>query len=275
MIKVENVSFHYKNGNCILENLNLEIQEGEIVSIIGKNGTGKSTFLNLLAGMTKPSQGDIWMDEFNTKSKKNFLDIRKKVGIVFQNPDNQILFPRVYDDVEFALKNLGLENRESRIEKALELVNMKDFKGNDTYELSLGQKQRINIASILAIQPKYILLDEPTTMLDSSEKDNFYRVLKNLKQEGYTVIFVTNYVDEILLADKILVMEDKQIATIFQKGDILEKVDLLKKCGIQIPKLVQMLEFLKQNNINIQLKEWTQEELIQEIVRIWKSEKYC
>ena len=275
MIKVENVSFQYKNGNRICKNLNLEIQEGDTICIIGKNGTGKSTFLNLLAGMMKPSQGDIWIDKFNTKSKKNFLEIKKKVGIVFQNPDNQILFPRVYDDIEFALKNLGLESRESRIEKALELVNMKDFKENDTYELSLGQKQRINIASILAIQPKYILLDEPTTMLDSSEKENFYCVLKNLKQEGYTIVFVTNHVDEILLADKILVMKDKQITAIFPKENILEKVDLLKKCGIQIPKLVQMLEILKQNNINIQLKEWTHEELIQEMVRIWKSEKHC
>ena len=157
MIKFENVSFKYKNGENILENLNFKINEGEFISIVGKNGTGKSTILNLMAGIIKPTKGNIFIDDIDTKSKKHFIELRKKIGIVFQNPDNQILFPRVYEDIEFALKNLEIENRRERIEEALNLVNMKEFKEKDTYELSLGQKQRINIASVLAVKPKYII----------------------------------------------------------------------------------------------------------------------
>ena len=193
MIKFEDVSFKYNNSkNYILENLNLQINEGEFISIIGKNGTGKSTFLNLISLIVKPSKGNILIDNINTKSKKQFIDLRKKIGVVFQNPDNQILFPNVYEDMEFALKNLEIDNRSLRIKDALEQVNMEGFENFDTYELSLGQKQRINIASILAVKPKYIFLDEPTTMIDSIEKENIYNCLLKLKKEGYTIVFVTN-----------------------------------------------------------------------------------
>ena len=159
MIKFENVSFKYKNGDTILENLNLDINEGEFISVVGKNGTGKSTLLSLVTGLVKPTKGDILIDDINTKSKKDFLELRKKIGIVFQNPDGQVLFPRVYEDLEFALKNLELDDRSKRIKEALDIVNMKGFEEKDTYELSLGQKQRINIASVLAVKPKYIVLD--------------------------------------------------------------------------------------------------------------------
>lgn len=274
MIKLENVYFKYKNENSVLENINLEINEGEIISIIGKNGTGKSTILNLIAGITKPSKGNIFIDKINTKNKKDFLELRKKVGIVFQNPDNQILFPRVFDDIEFALKNLNLNNREERIEKALDSVNMLDFKESNTYELSLGQKQRINIASVLAIKPKYIILDEPTTMIDSKEKENIYNCLKNLKKEGYTIIFVTNNVNEILLSDKILIIEDKQIKHIFKKEKILENVKLLEECDIKLPDIIEIILKLKQNNITLNLKEWTIKEMANEIVKVCKNEKH-
>lgn len=274
MIKLENVYFKYKNENSVLENINLEINEGEIISIIGKNGTGKSTILNLIAGITKPSKGDIYIDKINTKNKKDFLELRKKVGIVFQNPDNQILFPRVFDDIEFALKNLNLDNREERIEKALDSVNMLDFKESNTYELSLGQKQRINIASVLAIKPKYIVLDEPTTMIDSKERENIYNCLKDLRKEGYTIIFVTNNVNEILLSDKILIIEDKQIKHIFKKEKILENVKLLEECNIKLPDIIEIILKLKQNNITLNLKEWTITEMINEIIKVCKNEKY-
>lgn len=273
MIKLENMSFHYKNGSCILKDINLEIHEGEIISIIGKNGAGKSTLINLLAGIMKPSNGDILMDGLNTKSKKSFMEIRKKVGIVFQNPESQILFPNVYDDLEFALKNLGLENRKQRIEKALDVVNMKDFMQKDSYELSLGQKQRINIASILAVKPKYIILDEPTTMIDSNEKENIYEVLRKLKEEGYTIIFVTNQVNEILLSDKIFIMKDKQIKYAFAKEALIENVNLLRECDIKIPEMLEIILKLRENNISINLKEWTVPEMISEIVKVCKNEK--
>ena len=273
MIKLENVCFKYKNSDFILDNINLEIKEGDFISIVGKNGTGKSTILSLISGISKPSKGDVFIDDINTKSKKDFFNLRKKIGMVFQNPDSQILFPRVYEDLEFALKNLSLENIEERIEHALEVVNLKDLKNHDTYELSLGQKQRINIAGVIAIKPKYIILDEPTTMIDSKEKENIYNCLLELKKEGYTIIFVTNNVNEILLSDKVLVMEDKIIKYVIQKEEIIDNVNLLEQSGIKLPDIINIILKLKENNININLKEWTITEMVNEIVRVSKGEK--
>ncbi len=275
MIKFEDVSFKYNNSkNYILENLNLQINEGEFISIIGKNGTGKSTFLNLISGIVKPSKGNILIDNINTKSKKQFIDLRKKIGVVFQNPDNQILFPNVYEDMEFALKNLEIDNRSLRIKDALEQVNMEGFENFDTYELSLGQKQRINIASILAVKPKYIFLDEPTTMIDSIEKENIYNCLLKLKKEGYTIVFVTNNINEILLSDKIYILNNKQIQYIIPKDKILENIKTLEECNIKIPDILEIILSLKENNINVNLKDWTISEMISEIIRVCKNEEY-
>ena len=275
MIKFEDVSFKYNNSkNYILENLNLQINEGEFISIIGKNGTGKSTFFNLISGISKPSKGNILIDNVNTKSKKQFIDLRKKIGVVFQNPDNQILFPNVYEDMEFALKNLGIDNRSLRIKDALEQVNMEGFENFDTYELSLGQKQRINIASILAVKPKYIFLDEPTTMIDSIEKENIYNCLLKLKKEGYTIVFVTNNINEILLSDKIYILNNKQIQYIIPKDKILENIKTLEECNIKIPDILEIILSLKENNINVNLKDWTISEMISEIIRVCKNEEY-
>lgn len=274
MIKFEDVHFKYKTGKSILENINFEINEGEFISIIGKNGTGKSTLLNLLAGIIKPTKGKIFVDDIDTKSKKDFINLRKKIGIVFQNPDNQILFPRVYEDIEFALKNLNLENREERIEEALEIVNMKEFKDSDSYELSLGQKQRINIASMLAIKPKYIVLDEPTTMIDSKEKENIYNCLRKLSKSGSTIIFVTNNIDEILLSDKVVIVEDKSIRHVFNKKEILDNIRLLEECDIKIPDIIQIILKLKKKGIQVNLKEWTIEEMINSIVMVCDNEKH-
>lgn len=170
MIEIKNLNFKYSSGKSVLENMNLEIKEGEVVSIIGKNGAGKSTFVRLIAGLIKPSSGEIWIDQINVQDKKRAKELRKKLGIVFQNPENQILFPKVQEDLEFALKNLNLPQREKRIQEALQKVGMQDYIDHDTYELSLGQKQRINIASVLAVNPSYLILDEPTTMIDSRWK---------------------------------------------------------------------------------------------------------
>lgn len=266
MIKIENLNYKYKSGENVLENINLEIQEGEIISIIGKNGSGKSTLLSLIAGLYKPTKGNIFIDQINTSSKKDTIELRKKVGIVFQNPDNQILFPSVYDDIEFALNNLKIDNKKERIQQALEAVNMKEFVYKDSYELSLGQKQRINIASVLSIAPKYLLLDEPTTMVDSYEKEKIYNCFKKLKLEGYTIVFVTNNINEIFLSDKIVIIENKQIKKKFDKNNILDNIQLLKESEIRIPDVLQIIMKLKENNINIDIKDWTTDGLINSIV---------
>lgn len=265
MIEIKNLSYMYNKNDIILKDINLQIDNGEIISIIGKNGCGKSTLLNLIAGIMKPSTGNIFIDNIDIIKRK---DLRKEVGIVFQNPDAQILFPKVFDDIEFALKNLKIENRKERIKSALKKVNLSDKEQESTYNLSLGQKQRVNIASVLAINPKYILLDEPTTMIDSKEKDNIYQIMKDLKRDNKTIIFVTNNINEILLSDKIIILENKEIKHTIEKDKLLENTQILQKCDIRIPDIIQVILKLKEKGQNINLEEWTIQEIVDKIVRV-------
>ena len=255
MIEVKDVSFKYKTGNMILKDINLKVEEKEFVTIIGKNGSGKSTLLKLIGGITKTTKGDILVDNINLGDKKKFIDIRKKVGIVFQNPENQIIFNNVYDDMLFGIKNLGLDNAEERIKRTLKSVNMYEYKDKEAYDLSMGQKQRITIASVLSMGPKYLVMDEPTAMLDSEGKETVYEIVKKLKEDGYTIIYATNVMDEILYSDRVLVMEQGQIVKEFKSSEILENIDFLKSKNIQIPPKVQLLLKLRNKGINIELSE--------------------
>ena len=273
MIKLNNVGFRYKNGNEILKNINLEIKEGECVCIVGKNGSGKSTLAKLIAGIEVPKPGAVLIDEYDTLNKDNFIGIRKKVGIVFQNPDNQILFNNVYEDLAFAIRNLKLDNEEIRIKENLQKVDMQNYFDKDIYELSLGQKQRITIASTLAINPKYLIFDEPTTMIDSEGKDEIYKIIKNLRKQKYTIIYVTNAIEEILMADRIIILERGEIVKDFLKENILDNIEDLKKHGIKVPKIVQALEICEKNNIDIKLEDWDIVELIEKILEVIKNER--
>ena len=270
MINIENLSYMYNKKDIILKDINLKIKDGEIICIIGKNGSGKSTLLKLIAGIIKPSLGNVFIDNINILKRK---ELRKEVGIVFQNPDSQILFPKVFDDIEFALNNLKIENKNERIKNALKDVNLSDKEQKDTYNLSLGQKQRVNIASVLAINPKYILLDEPTTMIDSIEKENIYQIIKQLKKDGKTIIFTTNNINEILLSDRILILENKEIKHIIEKNKLLENIQILQECDIIIPDVIQIILKLNKNGKDISLKEWTISEMINEIVKVCESSK--
>lgn len=181
MIKVENVSFKYKNTDKkVLDNLNFEVQDGEVVAIVGENGSGKSTIGKLIAGILKLKQGNITIDDLDIRKDKMVQD---KVGIVFQNPENQIIFSSIYDELAFSLKELEKAEIEERINKSLEQVGMLKYKNDNLYTLSLGQKQRIMIAEVLAKKPKIIVLDEPTTMIDSKGKDSIYKIIENLKKK--------------------------------------------------------------------------------------------
>ena len=211
------------------------------------------------------------IDDIDTSNKSSFLELRKRIGIVFQNPENQILFNNVYDDLVFALNNLGLEDKELRIKQGLEKVKMSEYINKNTYELSLGQKQRITIAGLIAINPKYIVFDEPTTMLDSEGKEDVYNIISNLKKKGYTVIYVTNVVNEILMSDRIITIDNGEIKDIFNKDDIVRNIDALTRNGIKIPIIVQMLSDFKNEGLDIQLEEWTIKELTQKIVKELKK----
>lgn len=262
MIKVENVSFRYKDSDLVLNNLNFNVYEGEILAIVGKNGSGKSTIGKLMAGITKLRNGNIWIDDIDISKRKNQEEIRNKVGIVFQNPDNQIIFNDIDDEVAFSLKNLDKTEIEKRIQEALEKVEMANFREKDLYTLSLGQKQRIMIAEILTKNPKYIILDEPTTMIDSLGKEKIYKIIKGLKKQGYTIICITNLADEILLADRVLILENGKIVAELQKEELLEKVDELKKYEIKVPTILEILAELKKEGIALDIEEYTTAQLL-------------
>ena len=230
MITIKNLNYKYKTGEFALSDINLEIKGNEFVTIIGKNGSGKSTFSKLLSGLVKFKNGEIKIDNLDLSNKKQELDIRKNIAIVFQNPENQIIFDKVYDDIAFGLKNLGFskDEIETRIDESLKQVNMLEFKDSYTTELSLGQKQRIAIASSLAINPKVLILDEPTSMLDPSSKKQVYEILKTLKESGITIIYITNFIDEILLGDRTIIFENGKIKKDFYKKDLLSNLENLK-----------------------------------------------
>lgn len=272
MINIKNLNYKYKNGQEALTDINLKIKEGECICIIGQNGSGKSTLARLITGIDSPSSGVITVDDINTTDKKQIINLRKKIGIVFQNPENQILFGNVYDDIAFGLKNMGIEGIEERISNALEKTKMDQHMYKDAYELSLGQKQRITIASVLAFNPKYIVLDEPTTMLDSKGKEDVYEIIKNLKQDGYTIIFNTNIMDEILLADRIIVLDKGKLIKELKKEDILNNIDIFEKNGMNLPFLIKIILELNKQGVKIALKDWTNEELISQIIRRLKND---
>ena len=256
MIRLENVSFKYKESNKILDNISFEVHDGEIISIVGKNGSGKSTIGKLIAGILRLKEGNIFIDDLNMK--KHQKEIRDKVGIVFQNPENQIIFNSIEDELSFALK--GLSKQE------VDKVEMLDFKNKDLYNLSLGQKQRIMIAEILAKNPKYLIFDEPTTMIDSIGKEKIYKIIKNLKQQGYTIICITNLADEILLADRTLVLEQGKIALEIKREELVEKAEELRKYEIKLPTILEILVELQKNGIQVNAKDYTIPELVNYLV---------
>lgn len=275
MIRVENVFFKYKgNDYNTLNGLNFSVNDGEIIAIVGKNGSGKSTIGKLISGITKLKDGKIIIDDLDISKCKNPSLIREKVGIVFQNPENQIIFNSIYDELSFSLKNLKKLEIDNRINTALEQVGMSDFKNYDLYSLSLGQKQRIMIAEVLAKKTKYIILDEPTTMIDSQGKEKIYEIIKSLKKQGYTIICITNLADEILLADRTLVLDNGKIVYEIGKKDLVNKSYMLNEFGIKEPTLLKILSELNENGIKLELDEFSVSEFVNTLKGKFINEKY-
>ena len=202
--------------------------------------------------------------------KENYGLVQEKVGIVFQNPENQIIFNSIYDEMAFSLK--GGNNIEEIVDSALSQVEMLELKKQDLYTMSLGQKQRIMIAEVLAKNPKYIILDEPTTMIDSLGKEKIYNIIKTLKKKGFTIICITNLADEILLADRTLILSDGKCVEEIEKKDLINKTSILRKYGIAEPTILNILANLKEKGINLSLENFSVEELTEKLKGIIISE---
>lgn len=230
---------------------------------------GKSTLARLIAGIDKPTTGDILVDEINTKDNKQMLTLRKKIGMILQNPENQIIFNRVYDDIAFGMKNLEYDKQhiKQNIVECLKKVEMDEYINSDSYELSLGQKQRIAIASVLAMNPNTIVLDEPTAMIDSEGKEKIYEILKNLNKQGYTIVYITNVADEILLSDRVIVLKDGELKKDFAKKEIISNIDLLQEQGLKIPTILQLTLELKKKGINLELSDFSNTEFVSQLLK--------
>lgn len=270
MISINKVTYRYKKEKDILKEITLEIQEKETVVIMGKNGSGKSTLGKLVSGIIKPKEGKILIDNLDISKKENKEEIRKKIGIVFQNPENQIIFNNMQDEVSFALKDLEKEEIQKRIQQSLRKVHMEEKIKEDLYELSLGQKQRVVIGEVLAKQPKYIILDEPTTMIDSRGKQKIYEIVEELKKEGYTILYITNVAEEMLLADRIILLNEGKIVEEIKKEELMDKLDIFEKYDIKVPILLELLQNLRKEGIEVNLTNYSVKEFVTKLKEMIK-----
>ena len=250
IIELKKISFSYDKDyeNTLIDDLSLNIERGSFTCILGHNGSGKSTLAKLLNGLYKPASGDIFVDGLSTNNPENELEIRKRVGLVFQNPDNQLVSSVVDEDVAFGPENLGVEREEieKRVGYALKAVNMSEFKSASPHHLSGGQKQRIAIAGILAMEPECIVLDEPTAMLDPlGRKEIINTIIELNKDKGITIVLITHFMEEAQNADRVIVFDDGRVLFDDTPVNVFSHVDMLKKIGLDVPYTSRLL-----NSIN-------------------------
>jgi energy-coupling factor transport system ATP-binding protein len=278
MIKCSNVSFKYiKNSEGMsqekyaVKGVNLEVKKGEFLVILGHNGSGKSTIAKHMNALVVPTEGTVVVDGLDTRNPENVWNIRSKAGMVFQNPDNQLVATIVEEDVAFGPENLGIEPSEirKRVDDSLEKVGMVKYKRHAPHLLSGGQKQRIAIAGILAIEPQCIIFDEPTAMLDPSGRKDVLKTIKDLnKNHGITVVLITHYMDEAAQADRIIVMDGGNIKMEGTPRDIFPQVERMKKIGLDVPQVTELAYELKKAGININEKILNVDEMVNELCQL-------
>lgn len=271
IIELKNVTFEYTEEDAVyaaVKNLNLNIKRGDFTVVLGHNGSGKSTLAKLLNGLNKPTHGDVLVDGINTKDEENEINIKRKVGMVFQNPDNQLVASIVEEDVAFGPENLGLapDVIRSRVDDALKAVGMYEFKDSTPHRLSGGQKQRIAIAGIIAMQPDCLVLDEPTAMLDPKGRAEIIEtILKLNKEKGITVVLITHYMEEAEKADRVIVMNDGVIIEDNIPKEVFKNVENLKRVGLDVPQTTELLYALSQNGFSVNTNIISIEEAAKEI----------
>lgn len=280
-IEFQNVTFGYSDDSepqkieeNVIENMNLKIEKGDFVAVLGHNGCGKSTLAKLCNAILVPQSGKVLVDGIDTAEEDKLYDIRRKVGMVFQNPDNQIVATIVEDDVAFGPENLGIDPKEirERVDEALKSVGMYEFRNFEPHKLSGGQKQRVAIAGIIAMKPLCIVFDEPTAMLDPRGRKEVMKTAKMLNEEyGITVIFITHYMDEAVKANRVIVMDEGKIILDGRPKEVFTHVDTLKKAQLDVPEATELTHLLIKDGIDLDKDILDIDELFRAVVDIMEA----
>ena len=277
IVEAKNLTFEYirrdEEGNVegittAVDNVNIDIKAGDFVAVLGHNGSGKSTFAKHLNALVMPTEGTVYVDGMDTKDSGNTLSIRQTAGMVFQNPDNQIVATMVEEDVAFGPENIQVPTAEiwKRVERALGSVNMTRFRHKSPLKLSGGQKQRVAIAGIIAMEPKCIVLDEPTAMLDPVGRNEVIDTLHSLNEEkGITIILITHHMNEAIKADRVFVMDKGKLVMQGNPKEVFSHVEKLKSLGLEVPQVTELAYMLKKSGLNIEGGILTVEEVIMQI----------
>ena len=253
-----------------IDDVSFSVEKGEFIAILGRNGSGKSSLAKHINGLLLPTEGAVYVKGMDTRNQEEILQIRQSAGIVFQNPDNQIVGAVVDEDVAFGPENMGRPTEDiwRRVTKALEDVGMTAYKEASPNRLSGGQKQRIAIAGIMAMEPECIILDEPTAMLDPQGRQHVLSLVKELNQEkNITILMVTHHMEEVLLADRVIVMQEGKIAADGTPKEIFSQVEKLKKIGLEVPPAAELAYELRKEGIPLKDQIITKEELVEELWR--------
>lgn len=280
IIKTEHLVYEYEKrdeeGNVIgvsraIDGVDVDVTPGQFVAVLGHNGSGKSTFAKHLNAILVPTEGTVWVDGKNTRDPGELLPVRQTAGMVFQNPDNQIIGTVVEEDVGFGPENLGVPTEDiwKRVEESLKAVGMLEYRHHSPNKLSGGQKQRVAIAGVVAMEPKCIVLDEPTAMLDPSGRKEVLRTLKELREKKkVTVILITHYMEEVIDADKIYVMDHGHLVMEGTPREIFSQVDTLKKYRLDVPQVTILADELKKRGLEIPDGILRKEELVEALCRL-------
>jgi cobalt import ATP-binding protein cbiO 1 len=258
IIKIDNLYFQYPHGEdeepkLAIKGVNLEIEEGSFTAIIGQNGSGKSTLAKNLNGLLLPSKGAVYVSGMDTRDEDKIWDIRQTAGMVFQNPDNQLVSAIVEDDVAFGPENIGIDPVEirARVDEALDAVKMGKYKRKAPHLLSGGQKQRIAIAGVVAIRPRCIIFDEPTAMLDPRGRKDIMEIIEKLHREGITVILITHFMDEAVKADRVVIMNKGEILLDGTPEHVFSQDELIRSARLDVPMAAEIAIYLRENGIDV------------------------
>ena len=265
---------HVEEVKRAIDDLTLDINQGDFVAILGHNGSGKSTFAKQVNGILLPTDGTVWISGMNTADDAHIWDIRKTAGMVFQNPDNQIIGNIVEEDVGFGPENLGVPTDEiwTRVEESLDAVGMLKYRHHSPNKLSGGQKQRVAIAGVMAMHPKCIVMDEPTAMLDPHGRKSVIETAKKLnKEEGITVILITHYMEEVIEADRIFVMDDGKLVMDGTPREIFSRVKELKEYRLDVPQVTELAYELKQAGLDLPDGILTMDELMDRLLPMFRE----